>query len=188
MNMTDYDLLARYVHQKDNTAFAHLVVRHTPLVRGVATRWLGHPTGSDDISQTVFATLAGQSLPVLAGLHSKGSLSPWLCRVTANAALQLRQAERRRQRRETRSARSVWIPAEQQSDTEALQTLQEELHALPVEIHEPLAGVRQVALLEHLRRLRTARAAIQAVEFAGCSRTGPLSRVRKSCCSNCSGK
>lgn len=138
MNMTDYDLLARYVHQKDNTAFAHLVVRHTPLVRGIATRWLGHPTGSDDISQTVFATLAGQSLPVLAGLHSKGSLSPWLCRVTANAALQVRRAERRRQRRETRSARSVWIPAEQQSDTEALQTLQEELHALPVEIQEPL--------------------------------------------------
>ncbi len=138
MNMSDYDLLARYVHQQDHSAFADLVVRHTPLVRGVATRWLGHSTGSDDIAQTVFATLARQSLPVLAGLHSQGSLSPWLCRVTANAALQVRRAERRRQRRETRSARSVWVPAEQQSDTEALQTLQEELHALPVEIQEPL--------------------------------------------------
>jgi len=138
VNTTDHDLLAQYVHQKNETAFAQLVARYTPLVRGIATRWLGHSTGAEDIAQTVFAILARQSLQVLAGLHSHGSLGPWLCRVTANVALQIRRSERRRQRRESRSARSVWVPAEQHPDHEALQALQEELQALPAEIQEPL--------------------------------------------------
>ena len=52
------DLLAEFVNQRSEPAFAELVRRHTPLVLGVCRRVLDDDHAAQDVAQAVFLALA----------------------------------------------------------------------------------------------------------------------------------
>lgn len=96
----DRQLLARYVAEVSEEAFAELTRRHAALVYSAALRQVRNEQLAQDVTQVVFANLArkARSIPkdtVLAG---------WLHRDTRYTALDFLRAETRRLRREQQSA------------------------------------------------------------------------------------
>jgi DNA-directed RNA polymerase specialized sigma24 family protein len=95
---TDKQLLKRYLNDGAEDAFATLVQRYLALVYGVALRRLYDPTRAQEVTQSVFITLARQSL----WLSRHSSLAGWLHRTAHNLAQhEWRAEERRRQREQT---------------------------------------------------------------------------------------
>lgn len=88
---TDTDLLQRFRQTRDEAAFRGLVIRHAPMVMGVAWRRTGDKALSEEITQTVF-TIFARKAPSLH--HSE--LAGWLHRT---AFLETRNACRRESRR-----------------------------------------------------------------------------------------
>jgi RNA polymerase sigma factor (sigma-70 family) len=86
----DSILLGRFAADRDEAAFTALVRRHTPLVLGTARRILGRPADAEDVLQAVFLTLARKA----PAIHCRGTLAPWLYRVTCRAAGRVRRRSR----------------------------------------------------------------------------------------------
>src|SRR5262245_42522319 len=93
----DTTLLARFVQDRDQLAFAALVHRHGPMVLGVCRRIAGDAHLADDAFQATFLVLARKSLLV----RPAGGLAGWLHGVARRAALEARTMARRRAARET---------------------------------------------------------------------------------------
>ena len=94
----DAQLLQRYARDGAEEAFAELVRRHLGLVYGSASRRVnGNAALAEEVTQTVFATLARETEQVL----RRGTvLAGWLFVATRNAAANAMRAEARRVRRE----------------------------------------------------------------------------------------
>lgn len=95
--ISDSELLRRYVEEKSEVAFAELVQRHLDLVYSAALRRLGgdaHAAG--DAAQQVFIALARQA----AALTRCAVLPGWLYATTRNVAVDFVRAEQRRRARE----------------------------------------------------------------------------------------
>src|SRR4051812_48700532 len=80
--LTDAHLLGRFVADRDEDAFAELLRRHGPLVRGVARRRLADPHAADDIFQATFLALVRQA----PRLVRHGPLAGWLYTVADRLA------------------------------------------------------------------------------------------------------
>ncbi len=94
---TDNQLLAEYAHNGSEGAFRELVERHINLVHSAALREArGNVSFAEDITQAVFAELAGRALKLV----SHPALSGWLYTCVRRMTANLRRAEDRRQRRE----------------------------------------------------------------------------------------
>ena len=94
----DSELLRRYLEQKSESAFTHLVQQHIGLVYSVALRRVGGDAHlAEDVTQQVFADLARKA-PSLAG---RPTLGGWLY---ASALLASAAVVRREHRRKTREA------------------------------------------------------------------------------------
>src|SRR5437660_10118407 len=91
----DRELLARFLTDRDETAFEELVTRHGPMVRAVCRRVLGPSADADDAFQAAFLGLLRRAR----SLRKADLLAGWLCAVAYRAA---RQAARRRYRRRAR--------------------------------------------------------------------------------------
>src|ERR1035441_9678378 len=95
---TDAELLKRYLKDGAEDAFGMLVERHLALVYGVALRRLRDPALAQEVTQTVFITLARRAV----WLTGHSSLGGWLHRTTVHLAQHgLRTEQRRRRREET---------------------------------------------------------------------------------------
>lgn len=96
MNETQ-QLLARYVADGSEAAFAALVSRYLNLVYSTALRLTdGDTHQAKDVTQIVFVQLARNAHK----LSDNSALGGWLHRTTCNTASNLLRAERRRQKRE----------------------------------------------------------------------------------------
>jgi RNA polymerase sigma factor (sigma-70 family) len=94
---TDNQLLAEYAHNGSEGAFRELVERHINLVHSAALREArGNVSFAEDITQAVFAELAGRARKLV----SHPALSGWLYTCVRLMTANFRRAEARRQRRE----------------------------------------------------------------------------------------
>jgi uncharacterized protein (TIGR03435 family) len=94
--LADMDLVAQFVRNNSEDAFAQLVERHINLVYSSALRQVGDPHLAQDISQAVFIILSKKAATL-----GKGTIvSAWLYRTTRFAAADALKQQRRRLARE----------------------------------------------------------------------------------------
>ena len=92
----DGALLARFLTQRDEAAFAELVRRHGPMVFAVCRRVAGNPHDADDAFQATFIVLARKAH----ALTGEVVLGAWLHGVAHRAALKARAAAVQRRAKE----------------------------------------------------------------------------------------
>jgi RNA polymerase sigma factor (sigma-70 family) len=95
-DLTDAQLVERFVTHKDEAAFAALVERHGPLVLGVCKQVLHDEHSAEDVFQATFLVLARKAGSIRGGQ----ALGSWLYRVAVNLARTARTAALRRQAHE----------------------------------------------------------------------------------------
>jgi RNA polymerase sigma factor (sigma-70 family) len=95
-DLTDGQLLARYVAGRDELAFEGLVRRHGPMVLGVCRRLLLSPEDAEDAFQATFLVLARKA----ASVRPRERVGPWLHGVAYHAAQKARAAATRLRARE----------------------------------------------------------------------------------------
>ncbi len=139
--LPDQELLARFVRDREEKAFAALMERHGPMVLGVCQRILGNPHDAEDACQAVFLVLARKA----ASVRKAGSLGSWLHGVALRVARKLRSSRARRHARETAAAarQPAASPPADLTWREVLQVLDEEVSRLP-------EGYRAAVVLCHL--------------------------------------
>jgi RNA polymerase sigma factor (sigma-70 family) len=89
---TDAELLARFVADRDEGAFAALVRRYGPMVLGVCRRTLRHAHDAEDAFQATFLVLARRA----AAVAKRESVGGYLHAVARHAALAAARANARR--------------------------------------------------------------------------------------------
>lgn len=146
---SDRELLACFVAERDQAAFAELVRRHGPFVLGVCRRVAGHVQDAEDAFQAVFLVLARKARK----LGNSDLLANWLYGVAVRVALRARRSAVRRRAREVAVSILPDPPAESPSVLSDLgPVLDEELAALP-------SWYREAILLCDLRGLSREEAA-----------------------------
>ncbi len=131
----DQDLLARFVAAGDEGAFAALVRRHGPLVRGLCRRLLGDCGRAEDAFQATFLVLARKA----ASVRRRESVGSWLYGVARRVAHKAQRSDARRRRHERRAAEGR--PRQDTPDhgwADLLAVLDEELARLPERARAPL--------------------------------------------------
>src|SRR5882724_4118595 len=101
--LSDRDLLERFVGERDEAAFTVLIERHGPMVLGVCRRALPDWHGAEDACQAVFLVLARKA----PSIRKKTALGCWLHGVACRIAVKLKRDHARRKARE----RAVDTPA-----------------------------------------------------------------------------
>lgn len=132
--ITDGELLHRYCTDRDDNAFAALVVRHGAMVLGVCRRLLHQPADIEDAFQAVFLILVrkASSLP-------SGSLANWLYTVTCRLALRVKvRTDRSKALQRPLAEMPGPASASGQGDAELREVLDAELQQLPEKYRAPL--------------------------------------------------
>jgi len=93
---TDHELLAEFVKNGSESAFAALVARYVNLVYSTALRHTSNPHHAEEITQAVFILLARKA----GSISSKVVLSGWLYQAARLTAANHRRDNQRRQQRE----------------------------------------------------------------------------------------
>jgi RNA polymerase sigma factor (sigma-70 family) len=98
VNMTDHDLLRRYLQEGAQDAFGELVRRHVDLVYSAARRQVRSTQLAEEVAQSVFVDLARNA----GRLRPDQPLGAWLYVVTRRTAIDvIRRESRRREREQT---------------------------------------------------------------------------------------
>src|SRR5438552_182716 len=87
--LPDQELLARYVHQRDQAAFEALVQRHGPMVLRVCGRVLHDHQAAEDTLQATFFILAAKA----GSIAQRESLGNWLYGVAYRTAARARASD-----------------------------------------------------------------------------------------------
>jgi RNA polymerase sigma factor (sigma-70 family) len=132
--LSDGELLRRFVARRDEAAFTALVGRHGPLVWGVCRRLLSDAHDAEDAFQATFLTLARKA----ASIRKPGAVGPWLYGVAARAAAQARTDRARRAGKAPPVSTSPADPLAELSGRELSALLDEELARLPERCRAPL--------------------------------------------------
>jgi RNA polymerase sigma factor (sigma-70 family) len=98
LTLTDAQLLERFVKQRDEPAFAALLVRHGPMVLGVCRQLVRDAQEAEDAFQATFLVLARKA----AVIRRQPLLASWLYGVAYRVAIRLRGQTARRRTREQR--------------------------------------------------------------------------------------
>jgi RNA polymerase sigma factor (sigma-70 family) len=135
-DLTDRELLRRFVQLQDAEAFEMLVGRHAALVHGVCRRVLRHEQDAEDAFQATFLVLAKKARAV----RWRDSAGAWLYEVAHRLSFKARAAAVRRRAREGRvagppdaapaAAEATW------RETQAI--LEQELRRMPEKYRAPV--------------------------------------------------
>ncbi len=148
----DAELLHRFVREWDQAAFTLLVEKHAQLVFGVCRRVLHNEQDVEDAFQATFMILAKRA----ASIKTRDSIVTWLFTVTQRTSRAIASKNARRRQAESKydrpQANDVF---EQIQQRELLNTVFEELEALPAKYKAPLllciiGGVTRRAAAEEL--------------------------------------
>jgi RNA polymerase sigma factor (sigma-70 family) len=155
-DLTDGELLERFVADRDESAFASLVDRHGPMVLGVGRRLLGDSHEAEDIFQATFLILARRG----GSIGGKKSVGGWLYGVAQHIALKARaQAAARRTRERKAMAMRNARPADDLSCPELRSALDEAIGTLPEKYRTPIVLCYLVGKSHSLPRRAAARSA-----------------------------
>jgi RNA polymerase sigma factor (sigma-70 family) len=99
-DLSDCELLGRFIGQRDEAAFAALVRRYGPLVLGVSRRVLHDGHAAEDVLQATFLLLARRA----GSIRRRDALGPWLHSVAFRTALKAKTEAARRRGCERRAA------------------------------------------------------------------------------------
>jgi RNA polymerase sigma factor (sigma-70 family) len=149
-DLTDADLLRRFLDRKDPAAFEVLVWRHAALVLAACRRVLPRPADAEDAFQATFLVLLYKA----GSIGKRQSLASWLYRVAFRTALRVQRSAARRaahERRAVTPAASEFPPPEVAAEVRP--TLDEELSRLPEKYRAPLV----LHYLQGLSKEETAR-------------------------------
>src|ERR1035438_8581336 len=94
--MTDGQLLERYVNKKDKEALEAIVRRHGSMVWGVCRRVIGNHHDAEDAFQATFLVLVRKA----ASIVPSEMVANWLYGVARQSALQARRTAARRRAKE----------------------------------------------------------------------------------------
>ena len=185
----DADLLARFIANREEAAFAVLVERHGPAVLGVCRRMLGHLQDTEDAAQAVFLVLARNARRV----RKPEAIAAWLHGVAVRVSR--KALSRRRKTEPLPKLMPASKPLQDATWADARRVIDEALAAMPDSLRVPLVlcylegltrdeaasrlGVPLDTFRGRLERGREKlRAALARARLPACGR--PCSR----CCSN----
>jgi RNA polymerase sigma factor (sigma-70 family) len=131
--LTDQQLLHRFLTKQEEVAFAMLVERHGPVVLGVCQSVLRHTQDAEDACQAAFLVLARKANSI----RKPSSLAPWLHGVAYRLAKRAK-LERNRLRDKPKNERSPANPIDELTGRELSEILHEELLRLPESYRLPL--------------------------------------------------
>ncbi len=132
--LSDGQLLAAFLAERDEAAFAALVRRYGSMVLGICRRVLRNTSDAEDAFQAAFLVLVRRAAEV----HDRATLGNWLYGVAYRTALQARTANARRRRIEgqARSPDQDISPEDAAMRAELQKLLDQELSALPDKYRE----------------------------------------------------
>jgi RNA polymerase sigma factor (sigma-70 family) len=132
---SDRRLVERFAAARDEAAFAALLQRHGPMVRGVCRRLLRDPNDADDAFQATFLVLAYKA----GGLRRPERLGNWLYGVARRVAAKARAAAARRRARQEFLADVPAPEPDAQADRRELRRLLDEaIGRLPDKYRAPV--------------------------------------------------
>jgi RNA polymerase sigma factor (sigma-70 family) len=134
-DLTDGELLERFVNQREEAAVTILVQRHGPMVLSVCRRVLGDSHGAEDAFQATFMVLVRRA----SSIGRREPLGGWLYGVAQRIALKARAQAAARRQRERRFAP---MPCADSLDDvtwrELRSVLDEEIGRLPEKYRTPI--------------------------------------------------
>jgi RNA polymerase sigma factor (sigma-70 family) len=134
-DLSDRELLERFVASHDESAFTVLIERHGPMVLGACRRALPNCHDAEDACQATFLVLARKA----GSLRKKESLGSWLHGIARRVAAGLKREAGRRKNRERRVYPAAPTnPATETTWREVQAVLDEELERLPERYRAPL--------------------------------------------------
>jgi RNA polymerase sigma factor (sigma-70 family) len=133
--LSEGQLLARFVVDRDELAFEAIVSRHGPMVLGVCRRLLDDPHDVEDGFQATFLVLVRKA----GSLNDRELLAKWLYGVALRVATRLRRDRTRLRVRERTDVRDeVAAPADDGSRGELPLVLDQEVARLPAQFRTPI--------------------------------------------------
>jgi RNA polymerase sigma factor (sigma-70 family) len=159
--LPDSQLLERFIHLRDEDAFAALVRRHGPLVLAACRRVMADCHTAEDCFQATFLLLAEQARSA----NLPRALGPWLYGVAVRTALKARALAARRRRREARTAVPVAVEHGDEAVWRDLRpVLDEAVNRLPEKLRAAfiLCYLEGVTVAEAARRLHCPRGTVAA--------------------------
>jgi RNA polymerase sigma factor (sigma-70 family) len=128
-------LVARFVQERDESAFEAIVSRHGPMVLGICRRLLDHPQDVEDAFQATFLVLVKKA----GSLRDRDLLGNWLHGVAFRVATRSRRDRSRRRLRERLSAAETSMaPDDDGGDHELRFLLDAEVRRLPEKFRAPI--------------------------------------------------
>ena len=133
--LSDGQLLGRFVGQRDEAAFAVLLKRHGPLVWQLCRNLLQEAQDAEDAFQATFLVLVKQARAI----SKRESVSSWLHGVAYRIAFRARSDIRRRRDKESATARQPDVDGTvDQRDQELRFRLHDEIGRLPEKYRTPI--------------------------------------------------
>ena len=125
--LSEWQLLARYLEQRDELAFAALVARHGPMVMGTCRRMLSGGPDADDAFQATFMVLVRRAR----SLGPRDAIGPWLHGVATRISMRARAWQRGGAESSWPAASSACFDAATEPDAELAAIVNQELTRLP---------------------------------------------------------
>jgi RNA polymerase sigma factor (sigma-70 family) len=134
-DLSDRELLERFLVQRDADAIAAVVRRHGPTVLGVCRRILNNTHDAEDAFQATFLVLVRKARSIA----KREALGSWLYGVACRVALKARAEAARRRRHERQAASGAGGQSHEEETREDLRPiLDEEVNQLPEKYRRPI--------------------------------------------------